>query len=62
MGCIATGPIALAEAVYKSRPEMQWGFQPNRWFVVFTDGSEQGGSCHQIDMHHVTPEFVHDHL
>lgn len=29
----------LAEIVYKTREEMQWGYYPSRAVVVFTDGS-----------------------
>lgn len=50
VGCIGTGPQDLAQAVFMSRPEMQWGFKPTRWFVLFTDGSSQGGDVKEIDL------------
>lgn len=44
-----TGPAELAQVVYYSRPEVQWGFRPNRWFVIFTDGNKIGGNCIEFD-------------
>lgn len=50
--CLGSGPQELAEAVYFDRPEIAWGVAPTRWFVSFTDGTRQGGSCIQLKEKH----------
>lgn len=50
LACQSRGPQDLAQAVFVSRPEMQWGFKPRRWFVLFTDGTQQGGLVEEIDI------------
>lgn len=57
IGHLSSGPARLAEAVYFSRPEMQWGLKPRRWFVIFTDGSKTGGECLYLDPKQLQPEF-----
>jgi len=54
------GPAHLAEQVYFSAPLMQWGFKPRRWFVIFTDGTKQGGSCLEIDPKQETPTIIEE--
>jgi hypothetical protein len=44
-----SGPPELAQAVYFSRGEMTWGFRPNRWFTIFTDGTKVGGFCVEFE-------------
>lgn len=44
------GSKQLAEAVYLTRKEFQWGAPANRWFVIFTDGSKIGGDIHALDL------------
>ena len=61
-GCIATGPAELAQRVYFSRPEMYWGFRPTRWFVIFTDGTKQGGSALEIDPKQLQPKIVEEYI
>ncbi len=61
--CLGLGPEQLAERVYFDRPEMYWGVRPNRWFVVFTDGTRQGGLC--IELHpdtQVLPKIVEEFI
>jgi len=50
VGCVATAPAMLAEAVYSSRREMRFGLKPKRWFVRFTDGTSQVGECKEFDL------------
>jgi len=59
---LGTGPAELAQAVYFSRPEMQWGVRPNRWFVSFTDGTKQGGMAVEIDPKQEMPKIVEEAL
>lgn len=59
-GHMASGPELLAETVYFSRPEMYWGVRPNRWFVVFTDGTRRGGLAVQIDPKREMPRVVEE--
>jgi hypothetical protein len=40
----------LAEVVYLDQPPMHWGFRPNRWHVVFTDGTKVGGTCEPLNL------------
>ena len=42
---LSHGPQDLAQAVYMDRPEMAWGFRPERYSVTFTDGSQHVGVC-----------------
>lgn len=60
LGHIGTGPAQLAQAVYFSREEMKWGLKPKRWFVIFTDGSKQGGDCLQLDPKQIQPTIVEE--
>jgi hypothetical protein len=41
---------------------MAWGFKPDRWAVIFTDGTKQGGSALQIDPKQETPTIIEEHL
>ena len=61
-GHIGTGPAQLAQTVYFSRSEMYWGFRPNRYFVIFTDGTKQGGPCVQIDPKQLEPIIVEEYM
>lgn len=60
IGHIGSGPPELAQAVYFNRAEMNWGLKPKRWFVIFTDGTKQGGECVAIDPLQRQPEFVEE--
>lgn len=60
--CVATAPPELAQAVYFDRPEMYWGVRPNRWFVVFTDGTKQGGNCIELDPVQEMPKIIETHV
>ncbi len=51
----ATAPAQLAEKVYFDRPEMQWGFKPKFWWVIFSDGTKTGGKCLEIDPKQLQP-------
>lgn len=57
--CLGTGPSELAEAVYFSKTEIQLGVTPTRWFVVFTDGTKQGGSCVELNNMRGLPTINH---
>lgn len=46
---IHCGPPLLAERVYFDHGVMQAGFRPSQWWVIFTDGTKQGGDCIQIN-------------
>lgn len=59
---IASAPPMLAQAVYFSRAEMYWGLRPKRWFVVFTDGTKQGGSCMEIDPKQESPIVKEEYI
>lgn len=52
----------LAQAVYASRPEMQWGFRPTRWFAIFTDGTKVGGETLSIAPEPATPTVTDELL
>jgi len=57
---MAGGPEELAEKVYFDRPEMYWGVRPNRWIVIFTDGTKRGGSCIELDPKMQQPKIVQE--
>lgn len=44
------GPKQLAETIYSVREEFKWGAPASRWFVVFTDGTKQGGQIKVLDI------------
>ena len=56
--CLATAPPLLAEAVYSTRREMQFGLRPTRWFVRFTDGSTQSGPCQPFKLHRAEFSYI----
>lgn len=60
IGCMGHGPRDLAQAVFVTRPEAKWGFKPKRWFVLFTDGTVQGGDVEEIDILG-TPTFIEEY-
>lgn len=60
LGHIGSAPSRLAQAVYFARPEMHWGLKPRRWFVIFTDGTKQGGECVSLDPHQIQPDFIEE--
>lgn len=43
------GPRLLAQKVYSIQEPMAWGFRPNRWFVILTDGLPIGGDCIELE-------------
>lgn len=60
--CLGTAPQQLAEAVYFSRPEMQFGVVPERWFVSFTDGTRQGGRCIELNPKQLLPTIKEEFI
>lgn len=47
-GHLAHGPADLAKAVYYDRDEIVWGFRPERYVVIFTDGTMEIGQTVSI--------------
>jgi hypothetical protein len=62
LGHIATAPAQLAQAVYFDQTAMIWGLKPKRWFVIFTDGTKQGGECIQLDPKQIQPEIKEEFI
>ena len=60
--CLGFGPRDLAERVYFDRPEMYWGVRPNRWFVIFTDGTRQGDMIISIDPKQELPTIIEEFI
>lgn len=61
-GHIAQGPAELAQAVYFDRMEMHFGLRPNKWWVIFTDGTKQGGLCSEINPRNDAPVITDIHV
>ena len=59
--CLGSGPQELAEQVYFDRPEIYWGVRPTRWWVAFTDGTKQGGSCVELNAKRQLPTYLETH-
>ena len=55
------GVEKLVEAVCISRPELQWGYRPERWIVIHTDGIKREGVFIAIDPFRQSPEVVEDY-
>lgn len=60
--CLGSGPEELAERVYFDRPEIWWGVTPTRWFVAFTDGTIQGGTCVELNLRRGLPIYKETHV
>lgn len=58
-GHITSGPQQLAEAVYWDRTEIYLGLRPRKWWVIFTDGTKQGGLCETLNPKNLKPA-THD--
>jgi hypothetical protein len=52
---IATGPPQLAERVYWDQTEISLGLRPRKWWVIFTDGTKQGGLCEVLNPKNLKP-------
>lgn len=62
LGHISSGAEKLAETVYFDQTPMIWGLKPKRWFVIFTDGTKQGGKCIQLDPKQIKPEITEEFI
>lgn len=59
---IAAGPTQLAETVYWDRTEISLGLRPRKWWVIFTDGTKQGGLCEVLNPKNLKPSTVDLHI
>lgn len=59
---IATGPPQLAERVYWDQTEIYLGLRPRKWWVIFTDGTKQGGLCEVLNPKGLKPVTQDLHL
>jgi len=56
---VGSGPQQLAEVVYWDRTEIYLGLRPRKWWVIFTDGTKQGGLCEVLNPKSLKPQ-THD--
>jgi len=59
---IAEGPPKLAEVVYWDRTEVYLGLRPRKWWVIFTDGTKQGGLCEVLNPKNLKPSTFDLHI
>ena len=59
---IAEGPAQLAEVVYWDRTEISLGLRPLKWWVIFTDGTKQGGLCEVLNPNNLKPTTQDSHI
>lgn len=59
---IASGPKELAEVVYWDRTEIYLGLRPRKWWVIFTDGTKQGGLCEVLNPKNLKPTTYDLHI
>jgi len=52
---IVLGPTELAEKVYWDKTEIYLGLRPRKWWVIFTDGTKQGGLCELLNPKSLKP-------
>lgn len=59
---LGSGPAEIAEAVYWDRTEIYLGLRPRKWWVIFTDGTKQGGLCEVLNPKNLKPSTVDLHI
>lgn len=59
---IGVGPAQLAETVYWDRTEIYLGLRPRKWWVIFTDGTKQGGLCEVLNPKDLKPSTFDLHI
>lgn len=59
---VGNGPAQLAEAVYWDRTEIYLGLRPRKWWVIFTDGTKQGGLCEVLNPKDLKPSTLDLHI
>lgn len=59
---MADGPTQLAETVYWDRTEIYLGLRPLKWWVIFTDGTKQGGLCEVLNPKNIKPSTFDLHI
>jgi hypothetical protein len=59
---ISEGPAQLAEVVYWDRTEISLGLRPLKWWVIFTDGTKQGGLCTILNPKNLKPSTCDVHI
>lgn len=59
---IGSGPTQLAETVYWDKTEIYLGLRPRKWWVIFTDGTKQGGLCEVINPKGLAPSTYDLHI
>lgn len=62
IGHVASGPAELAERVYWDRTEIYLGLRPRKWWVIFTDGTKQGGLCEVLNPKDLKPSTYDLHI
>lgn len=61
-GHLGPGPTQLAETVYWDRTEISMGLRPLKWWVIFTDGTKQGGLCEVLNPKNLKPSTFDLHI
>jgi hypothetical protein len=59
---LGSGPTELAEKVYWDRTEIYLGLRPRKWWVIFTDGTKQGGLCEVLNPKELKPSTLDLHI
>lgn len=59
---VIDGPPKLAEAVYWDKTEIYIGLRPRKWWVIFTDGTKQGGLCEVLNPKNLKPSTFDLHI
>lgn len=59
---MGNGPRDLAEAVYWDRTEIYLGLRPRKWWIIFTDGTKQGGLCETLNPENLKPTTYDLHI
>ena len=62
LGHMGIGPTQLAEVVYWDRTEIYLGLRPRKWWVIFTDGTTQGGLCEVLNPKNLKPSSHDLHI
>lgn len=59
---LGSAPAQLAENVYWDRTEIYLGLRPLKWWVIFTDGTKQGGLCEVLNPKDLKPSTLDLHI
>lgn len=59
---LVDGPSQLVEVIYWDRTEIYLGLRPRKWWVIFTDGTKQGGLCEVLNPENLKPSTLDLHI